>query len=56
MPCKLAIYEDNGNTIISTMNMETMLEAIGSNQELYKDATTLFNTLKLLMKSLSDIQ
>ena len=22
MPCKLAIYEDNGETIISTMNME----------------------------------
>jgi uncharacterized protein (DUF302 family) len=56
MPCKLAIYEDNGNTIISTMNMEIMLKAVGSNQELYKEATTLFNTLKSLMNSLSEIQ
>ncbi len=54
MPCKLAIYEDNGNTIISTMNMEIMLKAIGSNQELHKEATTLFNKLKLLMNSLTE--
>jgi len=54
MPCKLAIYEDNGKTIISTMSMEIMLNAIGSNQELYNEATTLFNTLKSVMDSLSD--
>ena len=30
-----------------------MLKAVGSNQELYKDATTLFSTLKSLMNSLS---
>lgn len=54
MPCKLAIYEDNGNTVISTMNMEIMLNAVKANPELYKEASTLFNTLKSLMKSLSD--
>ena len=53
MPCKLAVYEDNGKTIISTMSMEIMLNAIGSNQELYNEATTLFNTLKSVMDSLS---
>ncbi|MCX6220989.1 MAG: DUF302 domain-containing protein [Bacteroidia bacterium] len=52
MPCKLAIYEENGSTVISTMNMEIMLKAVTSNQELYHEATTLFNTLKDLMKSL----
>jgi hypothetical protein len=36
------------------MNMEIMLNAIVSNQELYKEATNLFNTLKLLMNSLSE--
>jgi uncharacterized protein (DUF302 family) len=55
MPCKLAIYEDNGKTIISTMNMEIMLKAIDPNQELYNEATNLFNTLKSLMNSLSEI-
>jgi len=54
MPCKLAVYEDNGKTIISTMNMEIMLKAVGSSPELYEEATLLFNTLKDLMNSLSD--
>ncbi len=31
MPCKLAICEDNGETIISTMNMEIMLKLSVSN-------------------------
>jgi uncharacterized protein (DUF302 family) len=53
MPCKLAIYENEGKTVISTMNMEIMLKAVKANQELFKEATTLFNTLKLLMDSLS---
>ncbi|WP_372949400.1 DUF302 domain-containing protein [Mariniphaga sp.] len=53
MPCKLAIYEDKGETIISTMNMEIMLNAVSSNPELFKDTTTLFNTLKSLMDSIS---
>lgn len=55
MPCKLAVYEENGSTVISTMNMEIMLDAVASNKELYKDATALFNTLKSLMTSLSTI-
>lgn len=54
MPCKLAIYEENGSTIISTMNMEIMLNALSSNQELYNEASSLYNTLKTLMKSLSN--
>ncbi|MCK9208942.1 MAG: DUF302 domain-containing protein [Salinivirgaceae bacterium] len=54
MPCKLAIYEDNSNTVISTMNMEIMLNAVSSNPVLYKEATSLFNTLKLLMNQISN--
>lgn len=54
MPCKLAIYENDGKTVIATMNMEIMLNAVKANPELYKEASTLFNTLKSLMKSLSD--
>jgi len=54
MPCKLAIYEHEGKTVISTMNMDIMLKAIDSNQELYNEAITLFGSLKSLMKSLSN--
>lgn len=53
MPCKLAVYENNGETVIATMNMEPALKAIRSNPELYQDATALFNTLKILMDNIS---
>ncbi len=53
MPCKLAIYEDKGETIISTLNMEIMLKAVSSNPELFKETTALYNTLKALMDSIS---
>ena len=54
MPCKLAVYEENGSSVISTMNMEVMLKAVSSSPELFNDASSLFNTLKTLMKSLSN--
>ncbi len=54
MPCKLAIYEDNGKTVISTMNMEMVLKSVQSNKELYKNAVTLFNILKSMMNSLAN--
>lgn len=53
MPCRIAIYEDNGAVVITTMNMEIMLKAVRFNKELYKEATTLFGTLQLLMKEIS---
>lgn len=54
MPCKLALYENNGETVIATMNMGAVLDAVRSNSELFKDATSLFNTLKILMDNLSE--
>jgi len=54
MPCKLAIYEYNDKTIISTMNMEIVLKAVNSNKELFNDAVSLFNSLKSMMNSLSE--
>ncbi len=53
MPCKLSVYENNGETVIATMNMEMALNAIRSNPELYQDAIALFNTLKILMDNIS---
>ena len=55
MPCKIAMYEDDGKTVISTMNMEIMLNAVKSNPELYKETTNIFKTLKSLMTSLSEV-
>lgn len=53
MPCKLAIYENQGKTIISTMNMEIMLDAIEANPELHAEAKALFSKLQELMESIS---
>lgn len=54
MPCKLAVYEDNGQTVISTLNMGDVLNAIKSNQELFEEANNLFDTLKSLMNIISN--
>jgi hypothetical protein len=40
--------------VISTMNLEIMLNAVTSTPNLYKDATTLFGTLKNMMQSLAN--
>jgi uncharacterized protein (DUF302 family) len=53
MPCTLSIYEKDGKTVISTMNMELLLKAVSSNKELYLEAKTLFNSFKSLMNSLT---
>lgn len=54
MPCKLAVYEDNGQTVISTLNMGDVLNAIRSNQKLFEEANNLFDTLKSLMNIISN--
>lgn len=54
MPCKLAIYESEGKTVISTMNMGMVLQSIQSNAGLYMEAINLFETIKLLMKALAE--
>jgi uncharacterized protein (DUF302 family) len=54
MPCKIAIYENEGKTIISTMNMDIMLKAVEDNNELYNEAIALFGSLKAIMESLKN--
>lgn len=53
MPCRLAIYEDAGRTVISTMDMGFIIKTVKSNHDLYKEATTLSDSLKALMDSLA---
>lgn len=53
MPCKIAIYENEGNTVISTMNMEIMLNAVKGNKNLYTEALSLFKTLTALLNTLA---
>ncbi|MFA5328255.1 MAG: DUF302 domain-containing protein [Prolixibacteraceae bacterium] len=53
MPCTLAVYESGDKTVLSTMNMGMMLEAVKSNIELYNQASTLFNLFKQMMDELA---
>ncbi len=53
MPCKIALYKRDGQTIIATMNMELLLGAVRENEVLYNEATALFGSLKSLMQSLA---
>ena len=54
MPCKIALYEQDGKTVIATMNMEILLKAVEENRELYIEAMALFNNLKSLLSALKN--
>ena len=53
MPCTLALHEDQGKTIISTMNMGIMLKAVRKDKTLFAEASNLFNSLTVMMDSLA---
>ena len=53
MPCTLAVYEVGDKTVLSTMNMGIMLEAVKSNEELYNQASNLFKLFKQMMDELA---
>lgn len=53
MPCTLSVYETGDKTVLSTMNMGMMLEAVKSNEELYDQASNLFKTFTKMMEELA---
>jgi uncharacterized protein (DUF302 family) len=53
MPCTLSVYEAGDKTVLSTMNMGMMLEAVKSNEELYDQASNLFKTFTQMMEELA---
>jgi uncharacterized protein (DUF302 family) len=52
MPCRIAVYEEGDMTIISTQNMQMMIDLIQSQEELYIEAIGLFTALQEMMKKL----
>jgi uncharacterized protein (DUF302 family) len=52
MPCRIAVYEDAGSTVISTQNMQMMINAVKSDAALYKETSELFAHLQEMMKKL----
>lgn len=52
MPCRIAVYEEGDATIISTQNMQRMIDLIQSQMQLHVEAVGLFTALQLMMKRL----
>lgn len=52
MPCRIAVYEEGDTTIISTQNMQMMIDSIQSQEQLHVEATGLFIALQDMMKKL----
>lgn len=52
MPCRIAVYEEGDATIISTQNMQVMIDTIQSQEQLYIEATGLFIALQDMMNKL----
>ncbi|MBI2275292.1 MAG: DUF302 domain-containing protein [Bacteroidetes bacterium] len=53
MPCRIAVYEENGKTILSTMNMELVMESIKHNKELYTEAAVIYQSIQEMMRFLA---
>lgn len=52
MPCRIAVYEEGDTTIISTQNMQMMIDSIQSQMQLHVEAIGLFIALQDMMKKL----
>lgn len=52
MPCRIAVYEEGDATIISTQNMQMMIDLIQSQKDLHMEAVKLFSSLQNMMKKL----
>lgn len=52
MPCRISIYDQDGHTVVSTMNMELVLKGIESNKALFEEATRMYASIQQLMKDI----
>ena len=53
MPCRIAVYEKDGETVLATMNMGSVLDAVRSDAQLFNEATTLYATVKDMLATLA---
>ena len=51
MPCRIAVYTENGKTMLTSPNMETMIEKF--HVSIKDDVHVLYNSLKTLLKALA---
>jgi len=51
LPCRISVYEENGKTVLATINLETLVDTLNLNDEIkqhlhaiYKDFIALLNS------------
>ena len=50
MPCRISVYEKDGETYVSTPNLEIQLEVLGCEKNLEKEILGLYEDIKQMIK------
>lgn len=53
MPCRISVYEENGKTIVATMNMELVMDSLKNQTELYEEAAAIYTSIQEMMQFLA---
>ncbi|QOP44793.1 DUF302 domain-containing protein [Sulfurimonas paralvinellae] len=51
LPCRLSIYEENGETVLATINIKDMVNSLDVNEDFKAHMIIVFEYLEKLMKS-----
>jgi uncharacterized protein (DUF302 family) len=51
LPCRVSIYEQNGDTVLATIGMEDILGAVEVDDNFKKHMSEIFNNLRALMNA-----
>jgi len=49
LPCRLSIYEENGQTVLATISIEDILNAVDVDEEFEIQMKEIFNNMRALM-------
>lgn len=51
LPCRISLYEENGKTVISTLNMKTLIDSFNLSISLKAHVYSVYGKLEKIMKS-----
>ena len=51
LPCRLSLYEENGKTVLATINIKDIMESVDVDQDFKLQMTSVFEYLEHVMQS-----
>ncbi|MCD6191015.1 MAG: DUF302 domain-containing protein, partial [Sulfurimonas sp.] len=51
LPCRLSLYEENGNTVMATIDIREILKSVDADEDFKLQMSSVFEYLEQLMKS-----